>query len=144
MAAGRWVCLCERQERLEAAHPAQRKQRPWEWEARAGCHGDAPGGHAGFFWNGASLPRCPRAMIESWVWDYLALYHLWQQGTLPFGGGVLDQPARLWDAMRVIDSTVMQVRADTQDRLASANESDDGFRAESPVTPSIRRRRGRR
>lgn len=138
------MCACDRQERLEAAHPELTKRRPWEWEARFGCQTETPTGNAGFFWEGKPLPRCPRAMIEPWTWEYLSLYHLWRQGTLPFAGGVLDQPSRTMDAMRVIDSTLARLRADTDDRLADASETTDGFRAASPVSPSIRSRRGRR
>lgn len=138
------MCVCERQERLEATHPTLAKRRPWEWEDRNGCREPVPGGNAGFYWDGVPLARCPRALVEPWAWEYLALFGPYKAGNLPLAGGVLDQPARLLDALQAIEGTLAQIRADRHDETARSRDTADGFTAESPVKPSIRRSRGRR
>lgn len=48
------------------------------------------------------LDECPRKAVKPASWDWIRLWHLFQQGHLPYAGGIMEQPARFMDAMEVI------------------------------------------
>lgn len=48
---------------------------------------------------------CPK--IEWWDWKWLIrLYHEKKKGNLPYGGGVLEQPALLMEAIEILEDIV--------------------------------------
>lgn len=49
-----------------------------------------------------------------WVWDVLRAFRMWRQGTLPKGGGWLDQAPAFVEAMECL--LAHQARTDRMDR----------------------------
>lgn len=54
--------------------------------------------------------RCAPKLVPAWCWPYLSIWQQWSQGTLAVEGGVLDQPARIADAMRIIGHTIADLQ----------------------------------
>ena len=113
MACGRFACPCDAEARKDAPRP-----RPWPWEATRGC-GDAEAPRPVAKFEGRPLMRCAARLVEPWAWDVLQVHAGWERGILPGPGGLLDQPAPLIDALRLLDGQVADER-----RRAEQRESD--------------------
>lgn len=140
MAWGVWACACERQRRLEAENPTLAAPRPWEWEAARGCTADAPGAVA--YWQREPLRRCPTALVKPWAMQYVRLYNHHRQGRALLPGGLLNWPARLLDALDVIEATVTDLERREREQAEAHTKQAQGPgipippRAKNPVRPS--------
>ena len=47
--------------------------------------------------------QCLRQLVTPLSWQWLRLHKHFQTGVMPYGGGLMDQPARFIDAMDVIN-----------------------------------------
>lgn len=57
--------------------------------------------------------RCPRSVVWPETWVFLDLHEQWPRA-LPFGGGLLEQPAPYLEAMRLIDAAIGTLREAVQ------------------------------
>jgi len=48
--------------------------------------------------------RCPGSFAASWAMEIISLNGLFELGQLPFEGGILEQPAKFIEAMRLVES----------------------------------------
>jgi len=55
---------------------------------------------------GIIIDKCPYRYITSQSILYLEAYHYYKNGYLPYPGGWLKQPLKLFEAFRVIDSEI--------------------------------------
>lgn len=60
--------------------------------------------------------RCPGALKNSSYLELINLHGHWELGVLPFEGGLLDQPAKLVQAMRIISSLKLEHQKDVQEK----------------------------
>lgn len=147
--AGALPCPCATQNRADAMRPPERRRPlPYPWEVANGCR--EPAMRPVAYLKGEPLRRCGAAVVTSeapWAWDVLRLYPLWEQGTLPNSGGVLDQPAQLLDALQLVDAEVRGHRNQEQAPSptgGTGERSGKGRTAASPVRSSLKPLRKRR
>lgn len=74
-----------------------------------GCETDSP---IPGMWklNDWEFARCPRKLVARKSVDYLSAYFFFTKGYLPNPGGWLDQPAKLIDALILIEREIMKVK----------------------------------
>jgi hypothetical protein len=60
--------------------------------------------------------RCPGALKESSYYDLIELHRLWEQGVLPYEGGVLDQSAKYIDAMNIVGHLKAEHQKDLEEK----------------------------
>jgi hypothetical protein len=58
--------------------------------------------------------RCPGALKSQAMREIIQLHRLWESGVLPYDGGVLDQPAKIVEAMGLVDSLKFEHQKDLE------------------------------
>jgi hypothetical protein len=58
--------------------------------------------------------RCPGAFRSQDSVELILAHRLWEQGVLPYDGGLLDQPAKYVEAMRLIDGLKIEHQKDLE------------------------------
>ncbi len=71
------------------------EQKKWR-----GCNG---GAKQPYIIDGIEVEFCPVKLINPMTYKYLEYYHYYKQNLLPFGGTILNQPAKLLDIFRILD-----------------------------------------
>lgn len=68
-----------------------------------GCEKEAPDPSV---WevNGETFGRCPRKMVKLESYEYIRAYNRYCKGFLPNPGGYLKQPAKLMEAIDIIEN----------------------------------------
>jgi len=64
----------------------------------------------------ANLPDCIVNLIPPSVRPWLHLYGDWAEGRLWAAGGLADQPHKYVQAMRLLSSTVAQIRSEEREK----------------------------
>ncbi len=63
------------------------------------------------------LDRCPIEVCDPWMWTAINTWHSWSVfGGLPCAGAISDQPARLLEAIGIVESESRLVQAYRQER----------------------------
>ena len=104
----------------------------WHWREQQGC-GTEPATQVVRHYAGRDLFRCPAHHIEinaRWVWAYLQVFRPWQDGRPIAAAIYLDEPARLIDAMQVIEREVNDL-----DEAKESTPASPGGHA-SPYAPA--------
>ena len=65
------------------------------------------------------LTRCPANFWDGFAQEFISIYRLFERGVLPFSGGVMDQPAKLIQAMAIIEGLDLKEKAEQQKRMAA-------------------------
>ena len=68
--------------------------------------------YSGFY----KFKRCPGALKSGWAREILSMHLLWSNGVMPFEGGALDQPAKIVEAMQLIDALKAQHQRDLESK----------------------------
>lgn len=119
------------------------EKRPWRWEEQQGC--EEPAQTAVAYWQGLPLMRCPAQLIEPWAWDYLYWFKSWERGRSLVALEAGREPARLVDAMTVIDAAIADLQAENREKDPPSGGGGGGGRTPAaPVKPSTGPRASRR
>ena len=106
---GTFTCQCDRFRRQVEKYPELAEpEDEWSWREANGC--DKPAVNPLYYFRGEPLLRCAPKLVEPWAWPYIRIYEQWKLGTLAVAGGVLDQPAKVADAMRIIAHTIADLQ----------------------------------
>jgi len=62
--------------------------------------------------------RCPVQEITGQSREALSLYVFYQRGHLPTAGGIMDQPNKMMDQIRIIENVVEEVRRERRAQSA--------------------------
>lgn len=60
--------------------------------------------------------RCPGALRSGSMREVIDLHRQWEQGILPFEGGLLDQPAKFIEAMKLVDALKFEHQKDLEEK----------------------------
>jgi len=71
-----------------------------------GCYGRP---QVSFEFEGERLKRCPLKVVQQGSWELLALYQHYRRGFLLSEGGLLHQPYKYLEAMRLIEDEVVRL-----------------------------------
>jgi hypothetical protein len=66
--------------------------------------------YKGFF----NYYRCPGSFASSWAVELISMHGLFESGQLPYEGGILDQPAKYIEVMRLIGSLKLEHQKDLE------------------------------
>lgn len=64
--------------------------------------------------DGEGIRRCPRKLITKQSAEYIKFYGYYEKGYLPNAGGILEQPAKLMDAITVIENMLAEMREEKE------------------------------
>lgn len=60
--------------------------------------------------------KCPGAIKSEWAYRIIEMHRQYELGVLPFEGGLLQQPAKLIDAMRMVEALKLEHQKDVQEK----------------------------
>jgi hypothetical protein len=60
--------------------------------------------------------RCPGALKTNAAREIIGMHRLYEQGVLPFNGGFLEQPAKIVEAMGVVDALKFEHQKDLEEK----------------------------
>lgn len=61
------------------------------------------------YMDGVTSNRCPLKVVNQQSITYLMIYNHYKAGFLPHEGGILQQPSKILDAIKVIESTIAEM-----------------------------------